>query len=174
MTALYYETTDELKHHGVKGMKWGVRKKEKERMQKKEFGLSKKEVKFKVKTAKKVDAANNDLLFSTSTGKNWDKVREANKKAVKNDKKIKSLRDEYDDLNWRAIFAEDGSTKQEVYRALADEKSDAIDRRTREIGKRYTDAYSEALLKDIGYKRDIETGKRMLKAYGIENSFGKY
>lgn len=185
---LIYES--ELKHHGIKGQKWGVRRfrnndgsltpagkkrySAKEQMQKDEFGLTKKEAKFKIKTAKKIDAKNHKVLLSTSTGKNWDNVKDANRKAVENDKTIKKLEKQKQHFEDQKFWTNRDSVQEAIYDAFINETVDAIDKRKKEIGSKYTDAYSEALLKDIGYEDNVEKGKRMLKAYGIENSFGKY
>lgn len=177
-----------IQHHGIKGQKWGVRRfqnsdgtrtalgrrrAEKERMQREEFGLTKKEVKYKIKTAKKINRANTNSGFDGVTGENWSKVKKSHEKAVKSDKKLKQLETEKDRLEWKRFLAEEGSTKKETYQILSDEKTASIDARKAEIGERFKDSYSEALLKDIGYK-NIKKGKKMLAAYGIENSWGKY
>lgn len=185
----YIVVNGELRHHGIKGQRWGVRRfqnkdgsltplgrrrQAKEELQRNEFGLSKREVKYKIKTAKKVHRnTDGDGSYDGVTGKNWSKVKDAHKKAVESNKEIKQLKEEKENLDWKRFLAEDGSTKKEVYKTLADEKSSAIDKRKAEIGERFTESYKEALLKDIGYK-DIEKGKRMLAAYGIENNWGKY
>ena len=162
---------DELYHYGVKGMKWGVRK------DKQKYGMSKREVKRAIKTAKRNYRKNEDPyhVFNGTTGKNWANVRSKHRSAVENDDTIKELRDKRDSMYKKAEQADHkGHVKlAETYQNLGDWNQRDMDRRKSEIGKTFVDEYNDALLKDIGYS-DTKKGREMLKAYGITNEGGRY
>lgn len=162
-----------LAHYGVLGMKWGKRKAQ----QKEKYGYTKRELKKKIKETKRTyrREENPYHTFDGSTGKNWNKVRDAHKKAVDRDEEVKKLRGKRDSMYKSAEIADafGKSDWSERLQATGDSFADDIDTRSREIGKRYYTKYQDALLKDIGYK-DLELGRRMLNEYGIENDWGKH
>ena len=161
----------ELYHHGVKGMKWGVRK------DKQKYGMSKREVKRAIKTAKRSYRRNEDPyhVFNGTTGKNWANVRSKHRSAVENDETVKELRSKRDSM-YRQAEREDRKGNvdlAETYQNLGDRNQRDIDRRKSEIGESFVNDYNDALLKDIGYS-DTKKGREMLKAYGITNAGGRY
>ena len=162
---------DELYHYGVKGMKWGVRK------DKQKYGMSKREVKRAIKTAKRSYRRNEDPyhVFNGTTGKNWANVRSKHRRAVENDDTIKELRDKRDSMYRQAERADRKGNVglAETYQNLGDWNQRDIDRRKSEIGESFVNDYDDALLKDIGYS-DTKKGREMLKAYGITNEGGRY
>lgn len=183
---LYYES--ELYHHGVKGMKWGVRK------DKQRYGMSKREVKQAIRKAKRNYRKNENPYhtFDGTTGKNWAKIRSENRKAVNDDEFIKNYNDKRDSAYKQAELHDSikdqyssGGTRpnQSLYdyhlaesqkhQIKGDTYSQLAMERTAKIGQRYTQKYNDALLKDIGYKGDIETGRAMLEKYKIVNSRGR-
>ena len=161
----------ELYHHGVKGMKWGVRK------DKQKYGMSKREVKRAIKTAKRSYRRNEDPyhVFNGTTGKNWANVRSKHRSAVENDETVKELRSKRDSMYRQAERADrkENVDLAETYQNLGDRNQRDIDRRKSEIGESFVNDYNDALLKDIGYS-DTKKGREMLKAYGITNAGGRY
>ena len=161
-------TDNELYHFGVKGMKWGVRKK---------YGMSKRQVKSAIRKAKRNYRRNDNPYhtFDGTTGKNWADVYSKHKQAVDNDKSIKELRSKRDSMYKKAESADRRGNieKSNQYQALGDSFQDSITKRKIEVGKSFSNDYSDALLKDIGYS-NIEKGREMLKEYGITNDYGRY
>lgn len=160
----------ELYHYGVKGMKWGVR-----RAQKKEYGLSKHQVKKRIKDAKKNNRTNNGGTFNGSTGKNWDEVVSKHKKAFETDETLQTYTKSRNDAYRKAesYYDKGDFDKSERYQDIGDQYATSVNKRRAEIGKQFTSQYSNALLKDINYD-DLAKGRKMLKEYGIKNDWGKY
>lgn len=179
---------DELYHYGVKGMKWGVRR------NKQEYGMSKREVKKAIRKAKRNYRRNEDPThtFSGTTGKNWAKVHSEHKKAVDNDSYVKDYKSKRDQAYKEAElhdtikdqYSSEGKrpnqrlydyhlSESEKYQTKGDTYSELAMERTAKIGQNYTQKYNDALLKDIGYKGNIETGRAMLEKYKITNARGR-
>lgn len=168
----YIIQNGELCHYGVKGMKWGVRK-----AQKKEYGLSRGQLKRRIKDAKTNYRRNDNPLhtFGNTTGKNWATVDSARRKAMADDTETKDLKSKRDSAYKKAEAYDrkgdyDNSNK---YQDIGDTYADKLRTREKEIGKQYANAYADALLKDIGYS-DVNKGRKMLKAYGIEIRQSKF
>lgn len=170
----------ELYHHGVKGMRWGVRH------DKEKYGMSKREVKSAIRKAKRNYRRNEDPyhLFSGTTGKNVAKVRSDFRKAVNNDKTVKDYKSKRDSAYDQArshdmlrnLYSGEGKSQKlydyhtkesEKYQIKGNTYNELVRERTTKIGKNYTQKYNDALLKDIGYKGNIDTGREMLNKYGI-------
>lgn len=163
---------NELYHYGVKGMRWGVRKD-----QKKEYGMSKGEVKRAIKTAKRNYRKNENPYhtYDGSTGKNWEKVKSKHKNEIDNDSEIKDLTKKRNSAYAKAMsYYNKGNIEvSERYQQIGDLHQGEITARSKKIGKAYANAYKDALLKDINYK-NVSKGREMLDAYGISNEWGKH
>ena len=192
-------TSNELYHHGIKGQKWGVRRYRNKNgtltnTAKARYGMSKKEVKRTIKEAKRdYRKSRNPFDFSGITGENWEKVRNKNKAEVENDelykkyseksqqeldsyKHYRDLADKYSSNSFtpNAFYNKWYTDSKNEHNARYSMLSELASERKSEIGKMYSQRYQDALLKDIGYKGNIETGRAMLNYYNITNSFGKF
>lgn len=179
-----YYNEEYLMHYGVKGMKWGVRR----ARQKEEYGLSKREVKKKIKEAKKNYRTKEDPYhaFSGVTGKNWAKVRAANIKEVNNDAEINELkrkRDKAYAAAERAASASEGIQKiQDANQKLKNtnvvngndpkSKTSSVLNFTSEMLQNEGDRYASqvnARISKIGEKYTKQYQNALLKDIGYED-----
>lgn len=195
-----YYNNDYLMHYGVKGMKWGVRR----ARQKEEYGLSKREVKKKIKEAKKNYRRKEDPYhaFNGVTGKNWEKVRAANAKEVENDavvNELKRKRDKAYAAAERAASVSEGiqkihdeNTKQNTTNSKPKSTASTALEFTSEMLQKEGDRYASQVndrVSEIGRKytkqyqnallkdigyEDLDLGRKMLTEYNIKNEWGKY
>lgn len=154
---IYYanENAPYIQHYGVLGMRWGHRK-----SYKKEYGLSKHQLKKKIRKSEKKnrelinELAEKDLLnnkrFVTASERSTKIAKQINKYYEKNP----------DSYNLPKHLIKKYS-EQKKYSKIADSES-------KKIGEKYSNKYKQALLKDIGYD-NIEKGINMLKTYKIND-----
>lgn len=136
-----YET--ELRHYGVKGMKWGV------------------------KRARKKAHREDPNRSRFSTGKHYDAVLKSYKKDRKPidedyNAKASKLVDDVVAYNNRVLA---GIKEPKEYERLARENEKINNdyyKKTMALGKKYTDKFNEATLKDIGHE-DINRAMDYLK-----------
>ena len=146
-----YETASYLCHHGVKGMKWGVRKKDK--------GLSKQDRKERKKIDRALRRDSKQTVRRTSDPrlKNRMKVNKQFNRARMDDKELGQ--------NWEQAFKAYKSGDQAGY----SEKMKAYNKRLSEISSSFDKPYTEALLKDLGFTKVSDVNKKYVEDYYKKN-----
>lgn len=144
-----------LQHYGVKGMKWGVR-----RAQKKEYGMSKRQLKKKIKTSenKNQDKVEKDYQNEFKKNKKYNELGKESKRLA--EAYVKSSHKDVE----KDIHAEPSKRTMELYGKLTDVQKQ-MGKIEVDIGKKYVDRFNDAMLKDLNYQKNVETGRKMLEKY---------
>ena len=152
----YTIVNGELYHYGVKGMKWGVR-----RAQKKEYGLSKRQLKKQIKNSsddniKKVTKEwSSELLGNSRYAKLGKQSNEVAKALLKSEERDYRNNTD-DDISKRTkdLYKKHSQIDKEMTKIEID------------IGNKYVQKFNDARLKDIAYSGTVEKGRKMLETYG--------
>jgi hypothetical protein len=167
---IVYQKNDELEHHGIKGMRWGVRHYQNKDGsltnvgKKREYGLSKHQAK---KIIKKSGDANQQRVkkeyrSELHNNKKWNDLGKQSNK-IANDFK-KSEESDYIKNPDRDLLSKKTVDLYKQLRAV----SNQMTRIEVDIGKKYVDKLCDAKLKDMKYSGSIEKGREMLKAYNLD------
>ena len=150
-----YQYPDYMYHYGVKGMKWGVRKRT--GVTKGGQNISKRRLK---KDSKKVKSTPNYDKVSAKMNKEFNATPEA-KKHLSNLRSYAKLQNElYRQTGSRnLVLGEETGRRMKADQAAADAKG-------KEIYNRYKDQIAGATLKDLGYD-DTKSGRDYLKRKGF-------
>ena len=144
-----------LSHHGVKGMKWGVRH-DKAYMSRR-----------KVKKALRNNSENQDRVIgeyrnAIKSNKKWNELGKRSTSIANSIMKS----EEADYMNAKGRPYDPSKKTMELY-----EKHSAIDKQMRKIevdvGKKYIEKMNDARLKDIKYSGSTENGRKMLEKYRL-------
>ena len=139
-----------LYHHGVKGMKWGVRKKDKR------GGLpSKRKLNKMIKKANKTPENNkNYISISKKATKELQKSKEG--KAYENlVRNMAALENHAKSQGARMVYTREQADQINKIQKAFVEKGEAI-------SKKYQNEFASAMIKDLGYK-DTQAGRDYLK-----------
>ena len=163
-----------LAHHGILGMKWGVR-----RYRNYDGTLTREGIKRyslnEQSTAKDVKRA-----LKVFGWKNFKRVGQKYTDALRNDKELtklnKQIRDEkrkLDNVVYRLSYKYDNDIDL-VYRhpevqdrrATIYQLNKKIDEREAKVSEEWVAKFNDARLKDLNYTGDIEVGRKLLSKYG--------
>lgn len=172
------DESEALKHYGVLGMKWGVRRYQNKDGTYTQKGLQRLEKKAKKKEYKRgKKAGEHGYLFKsarTSTGKSYNKAVEEFGKQIANDKKYKQLSKKAFEAEKKKLLFEkpyyEKGQEDKLYSSKQYLKLDAQSRkatkakenRVKEFANSYIDKIKDAKLDDMGVNKNRQEAKKFI------------